>query len=180
MRGSTAPLGLVSFYPQSLRPNQLSGLPEGVDGIRKTLKIMVQLARQYQKDMGVVQLSRDLTDPLPQKDFSGELEALQRFVRDCIRYVRDPEDVELVQTPKATLETARGDCDDKATLLASLLKSIGFPTRFVAVGIAGGPYSHVYVEARLGTRWIPLETIVEGAEPGWSPPDKTRLMVAHV
>lgn len=172
---------LLSLYPQNLPVHRLAALPtDGVDAIRATLKQMVKFARIYQSDMGIVQCARDVVQQIPQKDYMGEMTALQNFVRDCIRYVRDPAEVEMVQTPKVTLQTRRGDCDDKATLLAALLESIGFKTRFAAIGVAGGPYSHVYTEARLGTAWIPLETIIDGIEPGWSPPDTTRVMVAHV
>lgn len=169
----------LSLYPAPV-PHVLADLPAGVDGVRATLREMVKLARHYQKDVGVVTLARRLTQSLPEKDYAAEVAALQAFVRDRIRYVRDPRGAEMVQTPKRTLEMRCGDCDDKATLLAALLESIGAPARFVAIGVGGGPYSHVLAEARVGSRWIPLEAIVPGVGPGWMPPDTTRLMVAHV
>lgn len=169
----------LSLYPASV-PSELSGLPEGVDGIRATLKQMVRLARLYKKDAGIMTLARQLCDSLPEKDYAAEMTCLQHFVRDAIRYVRDIHDVEMLQTPIRTLEIRAGDCDDKSTLLAALLASMGFPTRFVAVGFKDGPYSHVLAEAQLGTKWIPLETIVAGREPGWFPDGVTRQMVAHV
>jgi transglutaminase-like putative cysteine protease len=95
--------------------------------------------------------------------------------------------VETLQTPKELLRTKQGDCDDKATLLATMLQTIGFPTRFCAVGVREGPYSHVLVEAKAPGHpkadrngWVALETILPGVEPGWFPPDATRKMVAHV
>lgn len=141
---------------------------------------MVKIARQYKRDVGIISLARRLTDHLPEKDFTGEITALQHFVRDEIRYVRDPEGVEMVQTPPRTLEIRAGDCDDKSVLLASLLGSMGFKTLFMAVGLNGQPYSHVLVQVLLGTRKISLETIIAGIEPGWAPPDITSFMVAHV
>lgn len=163
-------------------PHVLASLPEGVDGIRQTLKYMVKFARTYSHDLDVVTQARNILAAarVPEKDFSGEITALQNWVRDRIRYVRDPITAEMVQTPKRTLQVVTGDCDDKATLLAALLGSIGFATRFLAIGIDGGPYSHVLVEVRLGTRWIPLETILANAYPGWLPPNITRTMYAHV
>lgn len=169
----------LSFYPASV-PSQLSDLPAGVDGIKATLKQMVRFARQYKKDPGIMTLARQLCDHLPDKDYGAEMTCLQHFVRDQIRYVRDIHEVETLQTPIRTLEIRSGDCDDKSTLLAALLASVGFPTRFVAVGFKDGPYSHVLAEAQLGTRWIPLETIVAGREPGWFPEGVTRQMLAHV
>lgn len=177
----------MSLYP-AVAPSSLQGIPPGIDGTRATLKAMVRYARSGQKDVGVITLARNLLKSagIAEKDWRGEMTALQHFARDQIRYTRDPENAEMVQTPARTLDIQTGDCDDKATLLAALLGSVGFPTRFVAVGFRGGPYSHVLVEARLGTRWIPLETIIAGKEPGWFPgsdpgsPPVTRQMVAHV
>lgn len=166
----------------SLTPHVLADLPDGVDAIRATLKYMVKFARKYDHDMSVVDAARRILKEqrIGERDWSGEIAALQRWVRDGVRYVRDPKGAEMVQTPPRTLTILTGDCDDKATLLAALLGSIGFATRFLAIGFDGGAYSHVLPEVRLGTRWIPLETIVPGAAPGWLPPNITRRMLAHV
>lgn len=161
-------------------PHILADLPEGVDSIRKTLKYMVQFGRRYGRDMEIRQLVERIIADVPERDYAGELRALQNWVRDEIRYTRDPVGAEMVQTPKRTLVTGMGDCDDKSTLLAAMLQSVGIPARFAAVGMDGQPYSHVFVEAKLGTRWIPCETIVPGKEPGWYPPGVTRRMVAHI
>lgn len=168
-------------YPPSTYQSHLADIPSGIDGIRATLKQMVKFARQGQEDMNVITLARQLTQSLPPKDYKSELTALQHFVRDKIRYVRDPRDTEMVQDAPRTLSIGSGDCDDKSVLLASLLLSIGFPAvRFAAVGFDGGMYSHVLPEVRLGTRWIPSETILPGKEPGWYPDCVTRRMEAHI
>lgn len=162
-------------------PFILESLPPGVDGVRKTLRYMVALVRKYKTDDTVRRTAQEITRNLESHDNTGELYSLQHFVRDRIRYVRDIHRVETVQTAVQTLKRGSGDCDDKAVLLATLLASIGFATRFWALGFEpGGPYSHAMLEARLGRGWIPLETIVPGAEPGWHPPNPVRLMPAHV
>lgn len=168
----------MSFYPAP-RPMTLGQLPSGSAGIAETLKIMVRLAREYKKDVGVREVAARLVRNVPQYDTLGEVRALHAFVRDCIRYTSDIRGVETVQTPRATLEMAVGDCDDKSTLLAALLESIGRPARFVAIGMNGRALSHVLVETRAGKGWIPLETI-RPVEAGWSPPGVTRKMIAHV
>lgn len=173
------------LYPQP-RPMTLGMVPSGPAGIAATLKTMVRVARDARKDPGVRQLAASLVRDLPQYDTVGEVRALHAFVRDHIRYTNDIRNVELIQTPKATLEMGVGDCDDKSTLLASLLESIGRPTRFVAIAMKpSDQFSHVYVETRLGVdakgrpRWVPLETI-KPVDAGWSPSNVTRRMVAHV
>lgn len=106
---------------------------------------------------------------IPPRKYMRELVALHAFVRDKIRYVRDPVGVEMVQTPERTLEVGTGDCDDKSTLLAALLESTGHPARFTVVAFNGNPFSHVLVESKVGSnRWIPAETIIPKPL-GWFP-----------
>ena len=168
----------LSLYPTP-RPMSLGTIQDGPEGTAQTLRIMVQLARQGRRDPGVMQLARQLVATLPQYDRVGEIKALHAFVRDHIRYTNDPKNVELVQTPRATLEMKTGDCDDKSTLLAALLESIGRPARFAAIGFPPGGYSHVLTEVQNGKGWMPLETI-KNVEAGWYPKGVTKRMVAHV
>jgi transglutaminase-like putative cysteine protease len=166
---------VLSLVPGAV-PAMLQGLPDGVDGIRATLKLMTNVAAKYKKDIGIVTLARQLIATAPgtanAKNNSDFVRLIQHFVRDQIRYVRDIRNTEMLQTPIRTLQIRTGDCDDKATLVSSLLESIGLQTRFVALAFNDGPYSHVLAEVRLGTSWIPLETIIDGVEPGWFPPVK--------
>ena len=170
---------MPNFYPKP-RPMTLGWVPSGAPGVQRTLSTMVKLVRQFKKDPGVRELAGQLVRNLPQYDLNGEVRALHAFVRDSIRYTSDIRGVELLQTPAATLQLGVGDCDDKSTLLASLLESIGRPTRFVAVAIApSNDFTHVLVETRLGTKWVPLETIKD-VDVGWYPQNVTRRRVAHV
>lgn len=171
----------MSLYPQP-RPMTLGTIPSGPAGTAATLKEMVKLARQFKKDVGVRQVAAQLVRDLPQYDKLGEIKALHAFVRDSIRYTSDIRGVETLQTPKATLEMGVGDCDDKSTLLAALLESIGTPARFVALCMGGAEnFSHVLVEARFGSKgkWMPLETI-RPVEAGWYPAKVTKKMIAHI
>lgn len=138
---------------------RLVGIPDGFPGVVETLRIMSRLARDGKIAMAVRQTALRLTQHCAQKDVSCEVRQLHAFVRDHVRYVQDIEGVETVQTPVKTLELLAGDCDDKATVLAALLASIGFKTRFVAIGFEPGVFAHVYLEVLLGAdNWIPLET----------------------
>lgn len=170
----------MNFYPGA-RPTVMGRIPSGREGIKATLQAMSRLVRSFKKDQGIRELASSLIRDIPQYDLNGEVRALHAFVRDCIRYTNDIRGVEMVQTPRVTLERGTGDCDDKSTLLATLLESIGRPTRLVAVGFhEGGGHSHVLVEVRLGRagKWVPLETI-KPVEVGWQPAGIKRRMVAH-
>lgn len=153
------------------RPEFFGELPGGALQTPATLALMSGIVRRYKTHRAVRGAALDLTAELAQKDWPGEVRALFEFVRDRIRYVRDVRGVETVQTPDATLDIGAGDCDDKATLLAALLESIGYQTRFAAVGSRPGRYSHVFVEARerVGAPWIALDA-TEPVAAGWRPP----------
>jgi len=155
-------------------------MPGGIGGVKRTLAVMCDLVRQYKIDLNVRELAVQLVQPCQSKDRRCELATLQAFCRDDIRYVMDVDGVETIQTPVQTLRLQAGDCDDKATLLCAMAASVGFSTRFCAVGIAGEFFSHVMAQARLGSGWVNAETIVPGAELGWFPPDATEFMLAHV
>lgn len=76
----------------------------------------------------------------------GEIGTLFNFVRSNIRYIQDINNVETIRDPLATLQLGRGDCDDMVTLLSTLLETIGYTTKFVAIGFQAGYFDHVYLE----------------------------------
>lgn len=148
----------------------LAFIPSGRAGIVETLRAMAMLVKEGKKNIRVRERAQALTVACAQKDYACEVRALHAFVRDAVRYIQDVNGVETIAAPEKTLETMSGDCDDKSILLAALLESIGHPCRFVAVGYEPGIYEHVYVETKIGPRWIPLET-TEPVAAGWEPPN---------
>lgn len=159
------------------------GLPPGPAAIAQTLSIMRKLAReavraptQYARMKALEIYQRAGVAP---RAYSSEVRALQTFVQDCIRYVRDPVDVELVQSPEVTLKLGTGDCDDQSTLFAAMLVATGHAAQFVAIGMGGQPLSHVLVETKIGDKWVPAETILKKPL-GWYPPNVTSRLVRSV
>jgi hypothetical protein len=171
-------------------------IPNGLAGVIRTLRMMVDVTGAFKTDLTVrttavclvAGRSMQLADgrcvqypAVKPKDWLGELGTLHAFVRDYVRYVRDVEGVETLQTPVQTLAVLSGDCDDKAMLLNALAASIGFETRFAAIGVRGGDFSHVMAQGRLGDTYCNMETIL--TDPivglGWEPPDATQVMWAH-
>lgn len=158
------------------RESVLGSIPEGIEGTKATLRIMRDFVRASVRNPAQVvrQKAESLVGGLPPRQWFQEIRALHEFVRDEIRYLRDPVGIERVATPEATLEIAQGDCDDKATLLAALLDSIGHPSRFVAVAFDSNGFSHVLVETKIAHTgndrkdWLPLETIIDRPA-GWFP-----------
>jgi transglutaminase-like putative cysteine protease len=150
----------------------LAGLPGGKAGTVATLKHMKEYVRQALRNPSQKIREQALAifraEGLPPRKYNLEMAALHAFVRDAIRYVKDPVGLELVQAPERTLEIGQGDCDDKSTLLAALLMATGHPCRFTAIGFKDRPFSHVLVEARSGVKWVPMETIIQKPM-GWFP-----------
>lgn len=169
-------------------PGQLASIPNGYDGMRATLQVMKDFARASvaNPEQIVRTKAEQLVRNLPARQWFGEIRALQEFVRDEIRYLRDPVDMERVATPEMTLQIGQGDCDDKATLLAALLDSIGHPARFVALAFNGEGFSHVLVETKVRNTgndradWMPLETILPDKEMGWYPAGNPRRYILKV
>lgn len=144
-------------------------LSSGLAGIKETLGYMRGFVETYKTHPRIRELALQLTRGISQKAYSEEVRALSDFVKNRIRYTRDVNGVETVQTPLKTLEYGAGDCDDKATLLAAMLESIGFETRFHAMGFKPRDITHVLLECEVNGKWIALET-TEPVQMGWLPP----------
>lgn len=147
----------------------LAAIPSGRAGVVETLHQMRAMARDARRDFLIRRKAEQIIAHIPGKDWVGEARAIHEYVRDQIVYRLDPNETEMVRSPIKVLESAVGDCDDKATLAAALLESIGHPARLVAVGFAPGELTHVYVETRIGDRWFAVET-TEPVDFGWKVP----------
>jgi hypothetical protein len=174
-------------------PHRLGFIPDGVPGVRLTLAIMVDIVKVYKANALIRQAAQRLVRNCSSRDAGCQVSCIHAYVRDGIIYLPDVRDVETLQTPDYTLQEGSGDCDDQSILVASLLESIGFETRFCAIGVQGEFFSHVSSQVRLGRAWVNLETILQtlpqawGAYPagvpmpvGWFPPDATCIMLRHV
>ena len=137
------------------------------------------LIKKGKKNIDVRMKTLDVVKNVRPKDWWGEINAIHEYVRDNIRYVKDIRGVETIHTPERILDVKQGDCDDKVILAASMLESIGHPTRLVAMGFGGGGYSHVLVETKIGNKWIPLETTMDW-EAGRAPKNVTSRMTIKV
>lgn len=184
-------------------PAFFGSIPSGVNGVKATLRLMVDRCRKFlrpnsgnirdaQRLLSIRQCAQQLTYPVPEKDYWGEVEALHLFVRDQIRYTGDMLWAETIQDPDYTLSEKSGDCDDKSILFCCLANSIGYPTRFCAVGMPsesdpnGENFSHVSGQALIdGCGWvnaecIPIDESGTKVDLGWFPPQVTCVMLAHV
>lgn len=85
-----------------------------------------------------------------------EARAIFGWVRQHIRYRRDPTNTEQVHEPQLLLWRverdgfAAGDCDDQAGLIASLGHSIALPVVWVLAGEEEDALEHIYPALALG------------------------------
>ena len=168
----------------------LRGISDGTAGIVQTLKAMQSLARAAVRspDQVVREQVLQIYASLPPRAYIQQIQACVSFVKRTIRYVQDPVDVELVQTPEKTLQYQAGDCDDQSTLLAAMLDCTGHPCRFIAVGMNGQDFSHVMTQTRVNNTgnekaqspdWLTCETIID-VPLGWFPPNVTKYYIQKV
>lgn len=150
-------------------------------------ELMVRLVRDYRVDKRIRSFIGRLIGAISGHDDLGRIEAIYRYIADHIAFVHDPGG-EYVSNPVELLETRVGDCDCKATALATLLEAAGFPTNFVFIP------RHVYVEVGLDLEkqkfipqqvarrtdqnrvWIPLESTATGGAMGWVSADVTKAI----
>ena len=107
----------------------------------------------------------------PQKTEIAEARAIFEWLKRHTRFVQDPFDREVLSTPRRAVEqiiaTGRngklgifmGDCDDLATLLATLVASIGVETRFAFGGSREAGIHHVWVQTydEKDEKWVDMD-----------------------
>ena len=176
-RGQHWAMFLAPVAPLSAR---VVTIPNGARGISATLRQMRDYVREYRKNPEIISAARSIVFAVPQKDEFSEVGAVFEWVRDMVRYVRDVHEIETLATPDKTLITRAGDCDDQTTLLAALLESIGYPTRFVVTGYqVRDVFEHVHLQVFAGAQWIDCDP-TESESLGFSPPSPISTMIEKV
>jgi len=168
----------------NLAPNiTLTGMPRtysnGLQGIFETVAIMRHLVREYKINPEVRQAATGIIFLTPAKNEYAEASTLFNYVRDHVRYLRDIANVETIVTPDKTLLLQVGDCDDQSTLLAAMLESVGYETRFVVAGYNGANVEHVYLQVYVFGEWFNCDP-TEPHEFGWSPPNPSIIYVERI
>lgn len=124
--------------------------------------------------------ARNLARPFDANDQEGIARTIHAFVRDGVKYIRDP-GVEEFSDSHVILERGFGDCDDKARLFVALCRSVGIVACIRPIHDQSG---FVHVQALVtfpgasqydgpidgsGKTWLIAETIVRGLPLGKGP-----------
>lgn len=156
---------------------QRVSLPFGNAGTEKTINEMQKLVTHHKRSWPVrVQLGQIIWNSgVEPKDYYGYAKAIYEFCRDEIRYVFDPNGVEMIETPERILESKIADCDSIVVLMASLFESAGLPARFKTVKADKNrpdEWSHIFLEVNVpGRGWIGADATMPNHDFGWEPPD---------
>jgi hypothetical protein len=157
------------FQLGNLPQIQETNIGDGLQGNKETIAVMKQVARIRSRDPLPRKLASNilLQYSVASHDFIGEALAIGDYVKQKVRYLRDPEDVEYLQDPIDLIKniqngTAQGDCDDMALLTATLLLSIGHQPFYRAVRYDqdSGNYNHIYVVVYEQNQGEPVTRIV--------------------
>lgn len=149
-------------------------LAAGDRGIALTIWVMRKVVEGKDGAVNpqVRQQALSIVHGLDSKDKPGQIAAVLNWVKQNIDFRGEYN--ETIQSPIVTLQLAGGDCDDHSTLIAAMLKSLGFKTRFQTVAAdADDPnqFTHVFAEAFDPTtrQWVALDSTVKESYPGWRP-----------
>jgi len=105
------------------------------------------LSRWGKRDPDIRELAVKIVSSCAGKDYKCEALKLHEWVRDNIRYVKDPFEGERFSTANRTIKEKAGDCDDSSILLSALFESIGHETRLILIdGDLSGRFSFVIAQ----------------------------------
>lgn len=142
----------------------------GDGGTAQTIELIRQAVWQGLSDARVREQLAAILRNVPAHDPLAELGAIYEWVLRNIRFTNDPVGHETVSSANWTLLHRIGDCDDiNAVLLPTLVMMAGIPVRLVTVSNDPSDpsrFSHVYAEAEVNGRWIPLDAARPGARFG--------------
>lgn len=164
----------------------------GDNAITNTAYKMKDIITNSSKNPYIRQWAQYILGQVEVNNKRGEVEAIHNFVRDHVRYTKDPYGFEYIQTPPVLLEDIRlndsgqgerpvGDCDDMTVLSLSLMKSVGFPVALKIVSYRpDGKFGHVYGLVKLLGEWVPTDTVRSDKELGWESQGITRVMEVEI
>ena len=173
-------------------PKQEEYIGTGDTAIYNTIAKMKEIIQVSSRNPYIREWAKKIVAGVQVNDKHNEANAVFNFVRDSVRYTRDPLGFEYLQTPPVLLEDIRlwmnskgdrpvGDCDDMTMLSLSLLKSIGFEVAIKVVSFHDHKrFSHVYGLVKIGYEWISFDCVRPDGVMGWEAPGLTRAMETRV
>jgi len=104
------------------------------------------------KNYSVLKKAHELTDNYTDKSYIQSVCNIFDYMYKNWNYQRDPGGMEYFEKAGVSVHTLTGDCDDYATLMVSLIKSLGGEARVVCV--SGHAYPELYMGRDLSSSEI--------------------------
>lgn len=147
----------------------------------QTLQQMRALVREACGDPRVIDAARRVIDGCKAHDSHEQARVIRAWLASRLIFARDPVGWEVLADPRFHLQTiaergsVRGDCDDAATLGATIAAAVGIQSELVAVAFRApnAPFQHVYAVLRTGRGPVDLDTT---RPPRTAPPPVTRRL----
>jgi hypothetical protein len=123
----------------------------------KTIEMMIRIARKESGNPSIRQLAINILNnkKVRSHQYLDEAKALAEWVQGAIPYVKDADGIEQIHSPIMIIkkiqadDTFRGDCDDMALMLITLLLSIGHKPFLKCVRYKtedrNANFNHIYV-----------------------------------
>lgn len=149
---------------------QSSPLASGQRGNIQTLQAMASFVLRDISNPDVVELANSIISRAPSHDEMAEVKAIFNWVRDNIRYRKHPLNAQWVQDAIRTFAQYKSaDCTSQTVILATLLGSVGYVSRFVTCGFDFGTdeFDHVYDQVSVNDQWLSLDSCNKTAMAGW-------------
>jgi hypothetical protein len=166
--------------PPQLRQPSFAGyrapLLAGEAGTKQTVALMRKLVDQAVSDASFVRFAKEIVRGVMPYNDIGEASAVYEWVKQNIRYTKDPVTKETLYPPAELLKIRSGDCDDIAMLMGAIMIALGYPARLTTISAnAADPneFSHVYLEAEVppgSGQWLAMDAARPGAQFGVEPP----------
>lgn len=164
--------------PRTFNGTMGTPLAQGDQGVVQTIDVIRQLVDDAVKDPKInvtaIEMVRRVADQFSRDDKAA---AIYTAVANRWFYVEDPVGPfgpkETLRAPRTLLQIWAGDCDDASVLIASLLGTIGIPSRLVTIAAdpsSPNDFSHIYPEAEIfpGT-WVAMDIARPGSAYGSAP-----------
>lgn len=122
-------------------------------GDRAKLAFMRRNVHQGSRRPLTVEIASRLVRPFRPDEWRRQCAEIFRFVRDGVRYERDPDRREQLADPRASLVRGYGDCDDKAADVAALCNAIGIEADIWPVWKNEASDDPELTHVQVATRW---------------------------
>lgn len=138
------------------------------------------------KERLIKETAKNIIIGIPTNDYTLQVKTIVGWVRRNLRYCRDLFGVEELTSPYRVLynikngkNTHSSDCDDFATLIAALLRAVGFRTKLEAVAVMCPRYDHARCAVFVGGEWVVIEG-TKNVPVGYAQPSQLPVMQVEV